>query len=93
MATTAAAAETIQSPEIVQAQQKALGAITARGSTRTLGGSSMHQYPPPIPLLLGGAVNPITGDMYGVPSHSHEIICLSPLSRRCHCLCHRTTVR
>lgn len=30
---------------------------------------------------LGGAVDPDTGKIYGIPSHSHQIICISPPSQ------------
>ena len=29
---------------------------------------------------LGGAVDPSTGKIYGIPSHSHQIICITPSS-------------
>ena len=29
---------------------------------------------------LGGAVDPFTGKIYGIPSHSHQIICITPSS-------------
>ncbi|KAL7550333.1 hypothetical protein ACHAWF_013591 [Thalassiosira exigua] len=29
---------------------------------------------------LGGAVDPATGKIYGVPSHSHQVICVTPSS-------------
>jgi len=53
------------------ARQRRLARITKNGGPPETTFLGKHKW-------LGGAVDPATGKIYGIPSHSHQIICITP---------------